>query len=350
MGVHLPAQIRANDWWPREIVEQWRQRSTTRMLRMEEHVTAAATEGERRTLAAIARMGDDPFLGTRERRVLDASGTATDMEVAAAKEALDRARVDAGEIDLLLYYSTTPQYALAPEFGLLHKALGLPRRCMSVTVDTVCNSFPMQLTLALQVLAGGRARNALLVQTALHSRLAPMEDVSSAIVGDGATAVVVGAIAEGRGVLGYSHSTDGSFHGGLVCGVPGGTWYDPGQVMPWTPNPGVARKMGLSLVDWAKQSVDEALAEAGVRREEIAFYACHQSTPWLRPVTQEYLGLTNARSVDSYAWTGNLMACNVPLQLALGEREGALRDGDLVATFTMSNGATWTGMVMRWGA
>jgi len=349
LGIHLPKTIRTNDWWPQSTVEKWRQKATAAVMRGLQSPDEITTEGQRRTLEAMAALRDDPFLGCRERRVIDQGQGSADVELLAARDALADAQVEAKEIGLLLTYSTTPRYALAPEFGLLHRELGLPRNCISTSVDAVCNAFAMQLTLAAQMVASGRVRYALLVQASIHSRLATDDDLTSALVGDAATALVIGPAADGYGVLGYAHGTDGDFHRGLVCSVPGGTWYDEGRVMPWSPDARVGRRMVLSLADWSKQIVEDALADARVDRKEVAFYASHQPTRWLRELTRDHLGLDNARGIDTFPWMANVMCCNVPLQLALGTREGLLRDGDCVATFSGGAGVTWSGIVIRWG-
>src|SRR5262249_15619084 len=105
----------------------------------------------------------------------------------------------------------------------------------------------------------------------------------------------------------------------------------------------------FSLVDWAKQSLDEALAAARVQPAEVDYYCSHQATVWLRRVTQEYVGLTRARFLDTFAFTASLAACNSPLQMALAEREGLLRSGDTVAVFGGGTGVTRSGMILRWG-
>ncbi|HZS35878.1 MAG TPA: 3-oxoacyl-[acyl-carrier-protein] synthase III C-terminal domain-containing protein [Polyangia bacterium] len=349
IGTYLPPQVRGNDWWPSTVVDKWRQKANAKLLRAATSPEATETEGQARMVAAMAAQGDDPFFGCRERRVLEAGRTSTEMELPAANEALARANVDPSEIDLLLTYTTTPQFAVAPEFGVLHRGLGLRPSCMSTTTDAVCNAFAIQLTLAAGMIAGGRVRYALLVQSSAISRLLDPEDPTSTLFSDAASAVVVGPVAERHGLIGYAHGTDGAFHGGLVCGVPGGTWYDEGRVVAWSQDARVGRKMVLNLADQTRQIVGDALIDAKVTADEIDFYASHQPTDWLRRLTQQYAGLTNARGVDTFPWTGSLMPCNVPFQLAIGEREGLLGEGDLVATYTGGSGASWAGLIMRWG-
>ena len=79
--------------------------------------------------------------------------------------------------------------------------------------------------------------------------------------------------------------------------------------------------MLVRITDRAKQVVTESLADAALTQESVDFYACHQAFRWLREVTQKYTGLTRARAVDHFHWTGTVSAANLPLQLAIGEKE-----------------------------
>ncbi len=95
--------------------------------------------------------------------------------------------------------------------------------------------------------------------------------------------------------------------------------------------------------------MDEALASAGATAADVDYYASHQAQRWLRKVTSDLIGFTKARGVDTFPWAGSVLAANIPLQLDVAQREGLLRDGDLVATYAGGVGVTSSAMVLRWG-
>jgi 3-oxoacyl-[acyl-carrier-protein] synthase-3 len=113
-------------------------------------------------------------------------------------------------------------------------------------------------------------------------------------------------------------------------------------------SPSLARRQFLELPDQAKDLVERALVQAGLEKSDVRFWACHQGTPWIGKLTQEHLGLDHAIRVDTFKWAGSLSGANLPLVLSVGEREGVLRRGDVVALFTGGSGMTGTGMVLRW--
>lgn len=348
VGVHLPEQIRENDWWSDDVVSRWREKADAKLDRAADADHELATDGARLVLKHMSRYRDDVFRGARQRRILADAQSTTDIELLAARKALASAEVAPGEVDLLLSSTTLPDVLLVPNACRLHERLGLPARCFSLQTEGVCNAFLMQLALAEQMIRGGQARVALLVQSSGTSRLVRPEDPLSAWFGDAATAVVVGKVADGYGLLGRRHETYGEYYDGLKCGRPDGRWYD-GAPVSYIDQASNSRSMLLSTMHRSRQVIHDALAEAGTSPEQVDFYASHQGFAWFRAMTQEHAGLVNARTVDTFEWTTSVLGCNIPLVLHVGEKEGLLRPGDLVASFAGAAGAVISAFAYRWG-
>jgi len=348
VGLYMPETIRGNDWWPAAIVEKWRQDAWMRALSTRRAPPTGAGQGTLRTLAAMAEVEADPFLGGKERRIRPEGMPSSDMEIAAARDALARSGVRPADIGVLMVANSLPDYLAVPTAPRVHKELGLPPGCLSFAVDASSESFHKQLALAEALIRGGSVRFALLVQSCGSVHLTRQQDPHSAWFGDMATAQVAGPVQEGRGLLGQAHRTDGNYYDALVAGVPGAAWHT-GPIHLYVAKPEVARGMLLNVVEMGKQTVDEALSRAGATPAQVDFYACHQATIWFRRVTQEHMELTHARSVDFYPWAASVGASNVPLALSLGERDGLLKPGDLVVTYAGGSGVTWSSVALRWG-
>ncbi len=349
LGVYLPEEVRRNDWWPQAIVEEWRRKRELNVMRGK-GAEPPRSEGARLILQELASLENDVFEGVVERRVMPEGSPSVAMEAKAAEEALARAGIEPHQIDFLFSYTPCPDVLGVPSACALHRKLGLRRDCLSLVNDSVCNAFAVQLKLAQSMIQSGQARFGLLVQSSNLRKTIAIEDPASAWFGDGATAVVVGPVSEGYGLLASAHRTDGEYYRAIGYGVPGQpNWYDEGRVVLAPIDRQLCRAMALSLADYAQEVLVAALAQADLQKEEVDFYASHQATRWLRRVTKDYVGLANARGIDTFSWAGSLAASNVPFQLAIAEREGQLEHGDVVATFTGGAGSTWAGMVLRWG-
>ena len=351
IGVWLPPTVRTNEWWPRGVVQRWREHY--RAQRAERRAQAGSTpepsRGQARVTAAIAGLGEDLFQGSRERRVLDAHVAPSEMEVQACQGALAKAGIPPQSIDFLLGFGTVPDHLGVTNVCTVHRQLGLPERCLSLTTEASFNAFSVQMELAASLVRSGRYRYGMLYQSSALTRLIAMDAHYAPWFGDGATAVVVGPAAQGFGLLASEHCTYGSLAEAMVAGIPGRRWYEGGRIWWYPRELDAARTLFIEVADRAAQVAHEARAAAGGTAGDVGFYAAHQPTAWFRQVTQEHLGLTHARSLDTFAWAGSLGAANVPLVLATASDEGLLRDGDIVVTHSGGLGVTWSSQVLRWG-
>ena len=344
VGRFLPETVRDRSWWPAEVIERWRERAAAAPA----IDPSGLSPDQRMIAAAMERLRGDVFQGANRHHVLGDGQTATDIEVLAAIEALEHSGVPATDIDLLLTHSGVPDYLGTNAACTVHHRLGLRPACVALQIEASSSSFLMQAMLAEQAIRCGTARYALLVQSSTYSRLLPPEAPYSPWMGDAATAVVVGPVPEGHGFLGWASRTDGTNGHTFVTGIPDKHWFDEGRVIAYPASPAAAQRTFLSLVAFAREACAEALEKAGVRAEDIAFYASHQANAWFREVTQAALGLAHARFVDTFAETSSVYSANIPLVLHRAQRDGLLASGDLVLMFSSGSGAMYTCGVMKW--
>ncbi len=291
-------------------------------------------------LDASARHAGDPFLGTSERRILDASMTIADMEEHAAREALTRAGVGPDEIGLLLTHTAVPQYQLQNAACVLHERLHLRHECLSVQLDATGYTVFAQLALAESALLTGRAQYALLIQSCALSRVVDETHPLSVVAGDAATAIVLGEVSGDRGLRAASHFTDGRYPMSLVMTLEGARRLvmDPQQL--WDTHWGSA--------DACKRSIDVALERAGIAVADVDYLCVHQGTAWLQDAIGRFIG-TSAKSAEVFRDFGYLAAAAVPANLYIGEQRGQILRDDLVLMTGGGTGQTYGAAVLRWG-
>ncbi|MFN0249337.1 MAG: 3-oxoacyl-ACP synthase III family protein [Kofleriaceae bacterium] len=306
------------------------------------------TANARRILDAIAKQEFDPFQGTSQRHVISADMSSCDMEAAAATDAIQRAGLQVGDIDIVLSHTVAPEFQLTNSGAKLHRQLGLRDECFVIQAEAAAYSFLGQLTLAESMIRAGRGRCALLVQSSASTRLVDATSPISPLCGDGASAVIVGAV-ESRGMRGAIHFADGSHFKSLVAGVPGGTWYDEGRVMLHIADPASMQSVLLQTVDLCQRSVEALLQRVGITPGEIDFFCIHQGTAWLRELAQASCGMAGARSVDTFSKTAYLFGAIMPFGLRAAEDLGLLSAGNQVMMFGGGTGMTYGATLMEWG-
>ena len=93
VGSYVPAEVRGNDWWPDHVVARWQEKAGRRLEKIRAEFAKETSLGAKMSMEAIEALESDPFQGGHERRVMPAGMNASDMETAAAKEAVERSGV-----------------------------------------------------------------------------------------------------------------------------------------------------------------------------------------------------------------------------------------------------------------
>jgi 3-oxoacyl-[acyl-carrier-protein] synthase-3 len=317
--------------------------------------TGAALPAE--VLASLeidARLGLKPGTverrtGVRERRV-ERTRSAAALGAEAARDALADAGLAAGDVDLLIAASGTPDQAMPCNAALLHHELGLPP-IPAFDVGASCLSFLAALDTAATLVACGHHRRVLIVSADIASCGLDWSHVEwSGIFGDGAAAVVLGP-AEGTGsaLLASAFATHGE--GAHLCEIPaGGSRHHPARVGDAFFPLALFRMDGRAVFRMAADNlpalVDGVLASAGVSLDGVAVVVPHQASrhgiDWLR----RRLKVPRGRVSDIFADHGNQVGASLPTALHAAIRSGQLRRGQLALLVGTGAGVSLGGALL----
>ena len=272
--------------------------------------------------------------GIHQRHV---GGTTAGLATEAARKALERADIDAADLDLTLVATCTPDQALPAVASSVQHALGAGGGALDV--NAACSGFVYGLVMA-DGLLGGRAQRVLLVGAETLSRIVDWDDRGTAILfGDGAGAAVLEAgVGTGPGaLLGWDLGSDGSLRHLLQADV-GGTIEMDGQE--------VFRRAVRIMVE----SSERALARAGITPDEVDLFVPHQANARIIATAGARLGIPEDRTALVLGETGNTSAASIPLALARAADEGRLSAGDRVLMVGFGAGMSWAAAVLEWAA
>jgi 3-oxoacyl-[acyl-carrier-protein] synthase III len=281
--------------------------------------------------------------GIRERRIAKKEEALTDIARPAARAALADAGVEAGEIDLLICATVTPDMMFPTSSALLADELGMPKAA-AYDLLAGCTGFVYALAQAYGMLASGLAKRALVVGGDVLSKILDWEDRSTLVLfGDGAGAVVLERVDDG-GFLGFELGADGG--GGEHLWLPGSgsrVFEDPEKYVKMN-GPEVFKFATRVLVS----SAAAVLAECGRSVDEVDVYVPHQANIRIIDHASRKLGIPSDRVIVNVDRYGNTSSGSIPLALADAEADGRLRPGSLVLMTGMGAGLTWGSALMNW--
>src|SRR3954452_3652165 len=283
--------------------------------------------------------------GIKERRIAAPEQALTDLALPAAREALQQARADAKDIDLLVCATVTPDMIFPTSSALLADALGASQAA-AYDLLAGCTGFMYALAQAYGIGAAGLAQRALVVGGDVLSRILDWTDRSTVVLfGDGAGAVVVERTPE-RGFLGFELGADGG--GGMHLSLPGSgsRRIDDGSAN------GYVQMNGREVFRFATRvlvsSAEAVLERCGVSVDDVDVYVPHQANVRIMDHAAQKLGISRDRMVVNVDRYGNTSSGSIPLALADAQRDGRLKKGDLVLMTGMGAGLTWGSGLIEW--
>jgi len=285
--------------------------------------------------------------GIRERHVAAEGERTSDLALAAARQALQAARMNASDLDMIILATATPDETFPATATRVQADLGMTRGA-AFDVHAVCTGFIYALNVADNFIRLGQAGTVLVIGAETFSRLLDWTDRSTCVLfGDGAGAVVLRAAQgtggnEDRGVLVNRIHSDGRHHDLLfVDGGPSST-RTVGHVKM------VGREVFRHAVNNMASVLDEALDALGLTAADIDWLVPHQANLRILDTTAQKLGIPLSRVVLTVDRHANTSAASIPLALAEAAGDGRLQPGNLIVMEAMGGGFTWGASVVRW--
>ena len=284
--------------------------------------------------------------GIGERRVAADGETTSDLAVCAAQRALADADMSAGDLDLIVLATATPDNTFPATATKVQARLGMHRGA-AFDIQAVCAGFIFAMSVADNALRLGQARTALVIGAETFSRILDWGDRGTCVLfGDGAGALALKATRDpgprSRGILSTHLHSDGRQYDILyVDGGPSSTGHTGCLRME-------GREVFRHAVQHLSEVVDEALAANGLGAADIDWLVPHQANSRIIDGVARKLGLSSEKIVSTIDRHANTSAASIPLALATAAGDGRIQPGHLVLLEALGGGLSWGASLVRW--
>ncbi|MFW1800063.1 3-oxoacyl-[acyl-carrier-protein] synthase III C-terminal domain-containing protein [Acinetobacter nematophilus] len=286
-------------------------------------------------------------VGRNKRYVIsDQSENALTMAINASEQVLKNQKIDDGNIDIIIFASTTLEYLSPTNALLLHSALNIKQACVCFDINANCLGMFLALEQASVLLNSKTSYQRALVVAADHLTKIGCEDtlIPSTIVGDAAAAMILEKTNDnsGSGMIDRVYQTDSRFKDTIVLPPRGfsnsNTTYN--EKIHWD------IFSGIESVEFAAEALDTLLNNNNLKMEDISCFLLSQFTKYNIELLQEkkkipwnkieYIG-------DQYGYTG---ANSLFIAYASRLKKGLIKKGDIVVFWTL--GAGYQTGLMLW--
>jgi 3-oxoacyl-[acyl-carrier-protein] synthase III len=285
--------------------------------------------------------------GIHERRIAGPEETTRSLAAGASRKALEHAGAEAGDVDLIVLATSTPNQTFPATATQVQADLGIHHGA-AFDVQAVCSGFVYALTIADSLLKAGQGSTALVIGSETFSRILDWTDRGTCVLfGDGAGAVLLTTQAtdetppQGPGILVSKLHSDGRYADKLF--VDGGP--------STTQTIGHLRMEGREVFKHAVCNItsvmEETIAAAGLTPQDIDWFVPHQANKRILEGTARRLGIPESRVIVTLDKHGNTSAASIPLALDQAVRDGRIQRGQLVLMEAMGGGFTWGAVLAR---
>jgi 3-oxoacyl-[acyl-carrier-protein] synthase-3 len=293
-------------------------------------------------------------VGIKQRHLMADDQVTSDLCVAAAKQAMERAGVKPQELDLIIISTDTPDYLSPATASAVQAKLGASN-AGTFDINAACAGWVTALDVASKAIAADDSYHRVLVVGAYGmSRYINWKDKKTCtLFADGAGAVVLGA-GDKPGFLGAKLLAAGEYHDAL--GVYTGGTYRPAtaetlELTNGKPSVQFVRKFPATFnTERWPMLLKQLLERAKLTMNDVDHFVFTQLNLRTIEATMKVLEQPMSKTnwtMDKWGYTGS--AC-IPMTLDDAVVQGRVKKGDLVALCASGGGLAMASALYRWTA
>ncbi len=287
--------------------------------------------------------------GIKERRILKGEGLGTsDMAVHAVNGLLKKRGIDASEIELIIFCTTTPDFTFPATANVLADKIGA-KNAWGYDLQAACSGFIFGLATGASFVESGRHKKVLVVGGDKMSSIINYEDRTTCIIfGDGCGCALLEPNEEGLGIQDSITRTDGA--GRNFLGMKGGGSVQPATHESIDAKLHYAHQEGPTVFKFAVTNMADVAAEIMERNNltpnDVAWLVPHQANKRIIDATANRMGVTTDKVMINIERYGNTTNGTIPL--CLWEWESRLKKGDNIVLAAFGGGFTWGSIYLKW--
>ena len=273
--------------------------------------------------------------GIKERRVLSADETSTDLAIKASENVIKRANFDPNKIDMIVVASSAPEEVYPSVACRIQGVVGIPNAAC-FDVKAACAGFIYALSVADSFIKSGMYRNILVVATDATTKFTDWEDRATCVLfGDGAGAAILSADETENDIIAVDLLADGTCADYITLTTQG--TYCPlakereNEIKPFIQMKGKdVYKFVMQLIP---PKLEELMAKTNLTQDKIDYFIPHQSNQRMIDALAQRLELEDNKVISNIEHYGNMSAASIPVAIREGIDEGKIK---LPATVILS--------------
>ncbi|MCG8586790.1 MAG: ketoacyl-ACP synthase III [Pirellulales bacterium] len=289
--------------------------------------------------------------GVQQWRYVSPDVCASDLCVAAAENALDKAGWERGSVELLIFTTTTPDYLMPANAPNIAHRLGLGENVFAIDLSAACSGYTDGLITSYSLIKSMGFRRAVLLTGYTTSRITDRTDKDSALlIGDAAAATLLERDQEVDCVVASTAGCQGS--GAKI--ITQNVGYRHG--LGWDANEITRKDMalfhnGMGVFGFTYSRVLKALRElidqSGWTPEIADYFLLHQPHRYLLECLAEKANIPKEKLPIGLQRFGNTSGASIPMLMTTELGQELLEGEKRLVLLGFGAGLSWSGLCIR---
>lgn len=287
--------------------------------------------------------------GIKERRISSGENLSV-LASRAAKQIIERAGIEAEEIDLIIVATCTADYGTPCLACMVQKEIGAVN-AVAFDVTAACSGFLFATSVADKFIRCGVYKNALVIGGELLSKIIDWTDRSTCVLfGDGAAGVLLERTEGDDGIVIEELGSQGDMYEVLTAGYTAAS--NAFNDVPPLDKMDFVHMDGREVFKFATKKIAESVSrvmdKAGVTSEEIKYFVPHQANARIVEVAARKLDIPYEKFYMNIERFGNTSSASIPTALNEMNEKGLLQKGDKVILCGFGGGLSWGTILLTW--
>jgi len=282
--------------------------------------------------------------GIKERRISADNEATSDLAIKAAQKALESAKMDPKEIELIIVGTSSPDMLFPSTSCMVQDKLGAVNAA-AFDASAACSGFNYALAAGASFIESGLYNNVMVIGADTLTKYLDWTDRNTCILfGDGAGAVILRSATDGSGVLASHLGAEGS--GGKYLIMPGGGSRDPEAKKRYIWMDG--KEVYKFAVKVLPRSIKTVLEKAKLKPSDISLLIPHQANMRIIDFALKNLSLPKDKVYVNLQKYGNTSAASIPIALDEAVKDTKIKKGDIVVLAGFGAGLTYGANIIKW--
>lgn len=286
--------------------------------------------------------------GIKERRIAAKSECSSDMGTLAGQIALENAGLAAGDIELILVATMTPDFISSSTAAIIQHQIGATQAA-AFDLQAACTGFLYALATAKAYVESGMYQTVLVVASEKMSAYVNYKDRGTSILfGDGASAAVVTGCGSGLVIENVCLGSDGEL--AHLIAIPAGGARQPASHE--TIEAGLhyftmdGKEVFKHAVRRMSAAAKESLAKAGLCEKDISWLVPHQANMRIMDAIAKGFHIAYEKMYKTVHKYGNTSASSVAIALNELTTHHEIKNGENILLVAFGAGLTWGASVL----